>query len=224
MIPYFRPKLSDFFTLCQTILLKTSGTYLCILYVTVPRLASHADVLTGSSRVPAPLTSADLSGKTVDQSQQTFRSGKCTLDLEKFRAWLSSRKDQKGLMQGEDLTVLEQTTQLTHKRSYSRLTISLKKITSEVKFAERKSALLQDNKVWKRNSAFCSVLQGNSAVESPKEQLYEQMTSNPALTERNIQKDLSPRFWAKIFGHVSHSTELVRMCLDSRHFDFNSAD
>ena len=30
------------------------------------------------------------------------------------------------------------------------LTISLKKITSEVKFAERKSALLQNNKVWKQ--------------------------------------------------------------------------
>ena len=82
-------------------------------------IASHADVLRGSSHVPAPWTSADLSGKNVDQSQQTSRSGKCTLDLEKFRAWLySSRKDQKGLMKGEDLTVLEQTTQLTHKRSY----------------------------------------------------------------------------------------------------------
>ena len=86
---------------------------------TAQTLASHADVLRGSSRVPAPRTSADLSGKNVDQSQQTSRSGKCTLDLEKFRAWLySSRKDQKGLMKGEDLTVLEQTTQLTHKRSY----------------------------------------------------------------------------------------------------------
>ena len=40
----------------------------------------------------------------------------------------------------------------------------------------------------KQNSAFCSVLQGNPAVASPKEQLYEQMTSNPAFTERNIQK------------------------------------
>ena len=39
-----------------------------------------------------------------------------------------------------------------------------------------------------KNSAFCSVLQGNPAVASPKEQLYEQMTSNPAFTERNIQK------------------------------------
>ena len=65
------------------------------------------------------------------------------------------------------------------------LTISLKKITSEVKFAEQKSALLQNNNVWKKKF---SVLQGNPAVASPKEQLYEQMTSNPASTERNIQK------------------------------------
>ena len=71
-------------------------------------LASPADVLRGSSHVPAPL----------DQSQQTSRSGKCTLDLEEFRAQLSSRKNQKGLMKGEDITVFEQTTQLTHKHSY----------------------------------------------------------------------------------------------------------
>ena len=53
-------------------------------------------------------------------------------------------------MKGEDLTVLEQTTQLTRKRSYYVVairTISSKKITSEVKFAERKSALLQNNNV-----------------------------------------------------------------------------
>ena len=68
------------------------------------------------------------------------------------------------------------------------LTISLKKIILGVKFAERMSALLQNNNVSKKNSAFCSVLQDNPAVASPKEQLYEQMTSNPAPTERNIQK------------------------------------
>ena len=39
-----------------------------------------------------------------------------------------------------------------------------------------------------KNSAFCSVLQGKPAVAPPKEQLYEQMTSNPAFSERNIQK------------------------------------
>ena len=60
-------------------------------------------------------------------------------------------------------------------------------MTSEVKFAERKSGLLQNDNVWKKNSAFYSVLQGNPAVASPKEQLYEQTTSNPAFTERNIQ-------------------------------------
>ena len=133
-------------------------------------LASHADVLRGSSRVPAPQTSADLSGKNLDQSQQTSRSGKCTLDLEEFRPWLlySSRKDQKGPMKGEDLTVLEQTTQLTHKRSYSRLTISLKKITSEVKFAERKSALLQNNNVWKKILPFVQSYKVTPLLHHPK--------------------------------------------------------
>ena len=68
------------------------------------------------------------------------------------------------------------------------LTISLKKIISGVKFVERTSALLQNNNVSKKNSAFCPALQDNPAVASPKEQLYEQITSNPASTERNIQK------------------------------------
>ena len=76
--------------------------------------------------------------------------------------------------------------------------------------------------------AFCSVLQGNRAVASPKEKPNEQMTSNPAFTERNIQKPnaclLDSRPEQKIFGHVSHSTELVRMFLACPHFDFNSAD
>ena len=57
-------------------------------------------------------------------------------------------------------------------------------MTSEVKFAERKSKRLRV----KKNLAFYSVLQGNPAVASSKEQLYEQTTSNPAFTERNIQK------------------------------------
>ena len=38
-----------------------------------------------------------------------------------------------------------------------------------------------------KNSAFVQ-LQGNPVIASPKEQLYEQMTFNPAFTERNIQK------------------------------------
>ena len=38
-------------------------------------IASHVDVLRGSSRVPAPRASADLSGKNVDQSQHTLDLG-----------------------------------------------------------------------------------------------------------------------------------------------------
>ena len=128
--------------------------------------------------------------KNVDQSQQTSRSGKCTLDLQKFHAWLySSRKDQKGLMKGEDLTVLEQTTQLTHTHSYYWLPSQ-----SHWKNLPWRLNLLNGSCLYYKtipcgkNSAFCSVLQGNPAVASPKERLYEQMTSNPTFTERNIQK------------------------------------
>ena len=67
----------------------------------------------------------------------------------------------------------------------------------------------------KKNSAFCSVLQGNPAFASPNEQLYEKMTSNPAFTERNIKKpnayllDSRPEQKSLV---TYHSTELVRMC------------
>ena len=94
-------------------------------------------------------------------------------------------------MKCEDRTVLGQTTQLTHKRSYWWLPSQylIGKITSEVKFAERKSALLQKNNVWKKKKILPFVQSySNPAVASPKEQLYEQTTSNPAFTERNIQK------------------------------------
>ena len=56
-------------------------------------------------------------------------------------------------MKGEDLTVLEQTSQLTHKHSYLRLpsqsdcTKKKNLPRSLVKFAERKSALLQNKKL-----------------------------------------------------------------------------
>ena len=52
-------------------------------------------------------------------------------------------------------------------------------------------------------------------------------TSNPAFTERNIQKPhaylLNSRPEQNLC-HVSHSTVLVRMCLACQHVDFNSAD
>ena len=63
-------------------------------------------------------------------------------------------------MKGEDLTVLEQATHLTQKRSYSRLPSQShwKKITSGVKFAKQKSALLQNNKEWKKILPFLCVV------------------------------------------------------------------
>ena len=78
-------------------------------------IASHADVLRGSSRIPAPLTSADHDA-----------SGK------------------------------------------------------------KPRPITADFQIWEVDYRF--QLQGNRTVASPKEQLYEPMTSNPALTERNIQK------------------------------------
>ena len=39
-----------------------------------------------------------------------------------------------------------------------------------------------------KKSTFCSVKTYHPTVASPKEHLYEQMPSNPAFTERNIQK------------------------------------
>ena len=56
-------------------------------------------------------------------------------------------------MKGEDLTVLEQTLITDSNKSQAfvleaiTLTISLKKITSEVKFSEQNSALLRNNKM-----------------------------------------------------------------------------
>ena len=99
-------------------------------------IASHADVLRGSSRIPAPLTSADhdVSGK-------------------------------------------------------------------------KPRPITADFQIWEVDYRF--QLHGNPTVASPKEQLYEQMTSNPALTEKYTKSQrLSPRFssGAKICGHLSHYT------------------
>ena len=101
-------------------------------------IASHADVLRGSSRIPAPLTSADhdVSGK-------------------------------------------------------------------------KPRPITADFQIWEVDYRF--QLHGNPTVASPKEQLYEQMTSNPALINREKytkSQRLSPRFssGAKNCGHLSHYT------------------
>ena len=107
------------------------------------------------------------------------------------------------------------------------LRISLKKITSEVKFAERKSALLQNNNVWKKILPFVQSCKVSPPLHHPKNNFMSKWHLIQPL-QREIYKSqcLSPRFScrAKIFGHVSHSTELAHMCLACQHFDFNSAD
>ena len=81
-------------------------------------------------------------------------------------------------MKGEDLSVLEQTTQLSHKRSYQRLPSQShwKKLSRRLIIGE----------VWKKILPFVQ-LQGNPTVVSRKEQLYEQMKSKPL--QREIYKE-----------------------------------
>ena len=62
------------------------------------------------------------------------------------------------------------------------------RIISEVKFAEWKRAVLQNNYAWK-NSAFCSVTTYHPDIASPKEHLYKKMASNPAFIEREVYKE-----------------------------------
>ena len=171
--------------------------------------------------------------KNVDQSQQTSRSGKCTLDLEKFRTWLySSRKDQKGRMKGEDLTVLEQTTQLTLKRSYyvvATPTISSKKITSEVKFAERKSALLQNNNVWKKILPFVQSYKVTPPLHHPKnnfmskwhliQPLQREIYKKPTLISYILVR--SKNLWSRItlYRACTYVFGLSTLWLQQRRFD-----
>ena len=66
-------------------------------------------------------------------------------------------------------------------------TISLKKIPRRLNLLKGSRLSYKTIKCAKKILPFVQ-FQGNPAVASPKEQLYEQMTSNPAFTERNIQK------------------------------------
>ena len=79
----------------------------------------------------------------------------------------------------------------------------------------------------KKYSAFCSVLQGNHAFASPKEQLYEQMASNPTFTERNIQKANAYLLYSRqeqkslVTYHTLQSLYVGVWLVNT---DFNSAD
>ena len=80
----------------------------------------------------------------------------------------------------------------------------------------------------KKHSAFCSVLQGNPAFASPNEQLYEEMTSNPAFSERNIQKpnayllDSRPEQKSLVTYHTLQSVYVCVWLVNT--LTFNSVD
>ena len=69
-------------------------------------------------------------------------------------------------------------------------------------------------------------LQRNPAVASPREQLYEQMTSNPAFRERNLQKSNAYLLESRPYQNLWSRITLYRSCtyVACQHFNFNSAD
>ena len=171
--------------------------------------------------------------KNVDQSQQTSRSGKCTLDLEKFRAWLyGSRKDQKGRMKVENLTVLEQTTQLTHKRSYQWLPSESrwKKLPWRLNLLNGGRAFLQNNNVWKKKKLpFVQSYKVTPLLHHPKNNFMSKWHLIQPLQKEIYKKRILISYYSRqeqksLVMYISHSTELVLMCLAFQHFDFNSTD
>ena len=116
-------------------------------------------------------------------------------EISHLTLWLQKRSD---LKKGEDLTVLEQTTQSTHKHLYS---------------------CLPSESRWKKLPQGLNLLNRSRLY-------YKTITSSLYREKYTKSQRVSPMFssGAEIFGHVSHSTELVRMCLACQHFDFNSAD
>ena len=110
--------------------------------------------------------------KNVDQSQHTCRSRKCTLDLRNFAR--DSRKDQKGLIKGDDLPLLEQTTPLTHTPFVleATLAIPLTKLSRRLNLQNGSQLYYKTMNCEEKNSAFCSVTMYHPTVASPKENLY----------------------------------------------------
>ena len=103
------------------------------------------------------------------------------------------------------------------------LRISLKKIP-------RRLNLLNGSRIILRVKKCCllfSLIKKTPPLHHPKndfmikwhliQPLQREIYKKPTLTSYILVR-------SKIFGHVSHSTELVRMCLACQHFDFNSAD
>ena len=123
------------------------------LSVSCSPMASHAVIVRVSTHVPAPLTSAKLTVKSIDQSQHTSRPGKCT--LRNFaHARLSSRKDQKGLERWRPYTFRTNYSVNSHAFVLeTALMISLKKLPERFNLLNR-SWLYHKTIKCQKNSAF----------------------------------------------------------------------
>ena len=131
-----------------------------------------------------------------------------------------SRKDQKGVMKGEDLTLFR-TDYSVNSHAFvieATLTILLKKITSQITFAERKSALLQNNKLRKKILPF---VQLQCTIPPLPHQKNTFMSSWHLI--RCLQREI-----CKKQTHISYilvqGKTLCTSCLACQHFDFNSTD
>ena len=100
-----------------------------------------------------------------------------------------SRKDQKGLMKGEDLTLLEQTTHTRLRTTGYTLESSLKNLPRRLNL--QNGSWLYYKALDIENTAFCLVVTHHPTVVSPKEHLYEheQMASNPAYDKEKCTKN-----------------------------------
>ena len=134
-------------------------------------------------------------------------------------------------MKGDDLTLLEQNTQLTHwhtlrTRGYPHNLIE--NITSEVKLAERKSALLQNNKLRQKICLLFSYNVPSHRCLTERTPIWTNAIQSSVYREKYTKSQpLFPTFLsrAKLFGQVSHFTACrsVKVVV-WQHFDFKSAD
>ena len=105
-------------------------------------------------------------------------------------------------------------------------TISLKRITYEVESFDPKSALLQNNEVWKK-FYFLFSYKVTPSLHHPKNNLWANDIQSSHYREKYTKNQcLYPRFssGAKIFGHVWDSTKLVSLSLACQQFKLISAD
>ena len=92
------------------------------LSVSCSPMASHAVIVRVSTHVPAPLTSAKLSGKEHRPITAHFQTWEVHFGPWEILLMLDSAPEKiRKVLKGEDLTLLEKTTQLTHMPLYWRL-------------------------------------------------------------------------------------------------------